>query len=68
MSESTAPKSNLLNVKEAAKYLDTVTYRTLDRWRSQGIGPKFVKIGRHIRYKIADLEEFIEESTVANVG
>ncbi|GFO60967.1 hypothetical protein GMST_32920 [Geomonas silvestris] len=31
---------------------------TLERWRWQGQGPKFVKLGRTVRYRDEDLEEY----------
>jgi len=30
--------------------------RTLEKWRWQGEGPRFVKIGGRIRYRIEDVE------------
>lgn len=38
--------------------------QTLIRWRSGGIGPKFVKINQQIRYKLSDIEEFEAAHTV----
>jgi predicted site-specific integrase-resolvase len=32
--------------------------RTLERWRWQGTGPRFVRIGGAIRYRVKDLEEY----------
>ena len=34
---------------------------TLERWRREGKGPRFVRIGRSIRYKVSDLKMFYEE-------
>lgn len=31
---------------------------TLKAWRHYGRGPKFVKIGRSVRYKLKDVEVF----------
>ena len=48
---------------QAAKYL-AVSARTLRNWRTRGGGPKFVKMsGRCIRYRIADLRDWIEKRT-----
>ena len=38
--------------------------KTLIRWRSTGIGPKFVKINNQVRYKLSDVEAFEESNTV----
>jgi predicted site-specific integrase-resolvase len=32
--------------------------RTLERWRSQGEGPTFLKLGGRIVYRLDDVEEF----------
>jgi hypothetical protein len=36
---------------------------TLAGWRVKGIGPKFIRIGRLIRYRRADLETYLAERT-----
>lgn len=35
---------------------------TLAHWRSKGIGPQFVKLGRSVRYRVADVEEYERKS------
>ncbi|MFN0263968.1 helix-turn-helix transcriptional regulator [Tepidamorphus sp. 3E244] len=45
--------------------------RTLQSWRLRGGGPEFYKIGRSVRYKRADLEEWLasrKASSTASVG
>lgn len=50
-----------VNTKVAADLLG-VSVRTLEDWRSKGIGPKFVKIGRKIlRYEIAEINAFLDK-------
>lgn len=39
---------------------------TLEAWRCRGGGPRFVKLGRSVRYRQADLESFIESRTRSN--
>lgn len=34
--------------------------RTLQQWRIRGFGPAFIRAGRSIRYRPADIETFIE--------
>jgi predicted DNA-binding transcriptional regulator AlpA len=41
-----------------------VSPATLRVWRRRGIGPRFVRIGRSIRYRRADIEEYISKRTV----
>ncbi len=54
--------TQLLSETEAAQRLKLST-RTLRNWRVTGQGPKFVKVGRLIRYKIVEIEEWIEMNT-----
>jgi predicted DNA-binding transcriptional regulator AlpA len=49
----------LLNSKKAAAFL-RVSERTLERLRTAGDGPKYVKFGMVVRYDPADLLAWIE--------
>jgi hypothetical protein len=35
--------------------------RTLERWRSQGTGPHYLKVGGRVVYRLADIETFEAE-------
>jgi predicted DNA-binding transcriptional regulator AlpA len=49
----------LLRPEEAARRLG-LTIRALDKWRSRGIGPRYVRLSaRAIRYPLDGLEEWI---------
>jgi hypothetical protein len=52
----------LLTVGEAAAILRCSPH-SLNRWRLTGDGPKFVYVGRRVRYRRADLIAFIAAST-----
>ena len=54
--------SSLLTERETAERL-RCTVAALRRWRREHRGPKWIKLGRLIRYSIADLESFIAAST-----
>lgn len=55
--------SDLLDEREAALYLK-LSATTLRNWRAAKKGPAALKIGsRAIRYRCADLEDFITTST-----
>jgi excisionase family DNA binding protein len=41
-----------------------LTAPTLRRWRHEGRGPRYCKVGSSVRYKVADLEEFISKRIV----
>ncbi|MEB4613274.1 helix-turn-helix domain-containing protein [Leucobacter sp. M11] len=49
---------------DAARYLG-VGYSTLKKWRSEGTGPRYAKIGGCILYRPRDLEAFLEAQLVA---
>jgi predicted DNA-binding transcriptional regulator AlpA len=54
-------RNPLLDEDEAAEYLG-LSPRTLQGLRVKGGGPDYIKIGsRAVRYRLSDLEEFIEE-------
>ena len=52
----------LLNEDEAAKTL-SCTRAALRRWRRERRGPRFVRLGRLIRYRESDLETFVDQAT-----
>ena len=35
-----------------------VSVCTLERWRWLGMGPRFLKVGGRVRYRLADIEAF----------
>lgn len=51
----------LLTLDETAAYL-RLPVATLYRWRSQNppYGPKGSKVGRHVRYRRADVERWLD--------
>ena len=60
-------KSEFLKRQEAAEYLN-IKKSTLEAWAVKGGGPAFVKFSRAVRYRISDLEKFIEERTRQNTS
>jgi excisionase family DNA binding protein len=38
-----------------------IPVKSLYRWHSQGKGPRVCKLGRHLRYRPADVERWLEE-------
>lgn len=58
--ESNQPSAKaMLTEKEAAEFL-AVSDRVLQTWRVAGKGPEYRKLGRCVRYRMADLEAFVE--------
>jgi hypothetical protein len=62
-------KPTVLVEKEAAKFIshamrtDTKPW-TLGKWRQRKKGPPFLKVGGVIRYRLQDLQEWIERCRV----
>jgi len=59
--------TRLVGTAEAARHLG-VSPRTLEDWRWKGGGPTFSKLGRLVRYRMADLEAFVSGSLRSNTG
>jgi hypothetical protein len=57
----------LLTEQQAAEVL-AIKVKTLQAWRVRGGGPKFVKVGRCVRYTEGDLQEFIVMNTVSHTA
>jgi len=55
----------LLNQREASAWLK-LSERTLERLRLTGTGPRFVKAGRRVLYRQADLETWIASNLRSN--
>jgi hypothetical protein len=54
-----------LNENQAANFLG-VSVRTLQAWRVRGGGPRYMKIGRAVRYQHRELVAFQETHTVSS--
>jgi predicted DNA-binding transcriptional regulator AlpA len=48
-----------LRTQEAARFIG-LSYRTLEKYRISGTGPKYSKIGNRIVYAVSDLREWVE--------
>lgn len=62
---------SFLTTDEAADYVG-LQKSTLEAWRCRGGGPRFVKMGRAVRYRQADLDAWIEtrlrENTISGAA
>jgi predicted DNA-binding transcriptional regulator AlpA len=45
---------------EVAEYLQKPE-KTLAEWRSRGLGPRYLTVGRDVRYRWSDVEEWLAE-------
>lgn len=57
---STTNPDKLLTQKEV-KVITGLAESTLEQWRLRGKGPKFIKLGRLVRYRMSDLNAYISE-------
>lgn len=57
----------LLNTAEAAEVV-RLAVATLEKMRTQGQGPRFVKLGRAVRYRRIDLEDWIASSVIGSTS
>ena len=69
-SAHTSPKNAstdkpFLTTREASQYLG-LKRCTLEAWRCRGNGPRFVKLNRAVRYRLTDLNDWIESRTRSN--
>ena len=57
----------LLTTNETARLMG-IQPNTLAKWRTGkgGLGPRFVLIGRAIRYRRSDIQNFFDDRTVGN--
>ena len=53
-------KQALVTTQQAAAYLGGLKPNTLEGWRVSGKGVPFVKIGRLVRYRLEDLDAYLE--------
>ena len=49
----------LMTIEEVGAYLQ-VPIKTLYDWRHKGCGPSGMRVGRHVRYRRADVDRWLE--------
>ena len=52
---------------EAARKLRT-NVRTMERWRTLGNGPPFVRVGRRVAYRRGDLDAWVQANVVRHTS
>ena len=61
--EAMATSSKVLSQKDLADRW-YVQPRTIYKWRMQGSGPPYVRIGRRVLYRIEDVEEYEKQMRI----
>jgi predicted DNA-binding transcriptional regulator AlpA len=57
----------LLTQRQAAALL-CLSERTLERFRVSGFGPKFVRLGKSVRYRSGDVETWLSSRVVSSTS
>jgi Helix-turn-helix domain len=53
-------RDRLITPGELADYL-AVPVKTLRQWRYLGVGPKGLRVGRHVRYEFGEVRRWLDE-------
>lgn len=56
-------QQRLLTPSDVATFVG-VPEPTLAQWRYLKTGPAFIKVGKHVRYRVADVEAWLANHTV----
>lgn len=59
--------SNILNTREAAAYC-RLGKPTLEKFRVSGEGPRYAKLGGAVRYRLADLDTWLESRLIGSTS
>lgn len=65
--KASALLDQLVTEKDAADIL-CQSIRTLQKWRVTGYGPAHYKIGRNVRYRLGELNDWIESRRRAHTS
>jgi len=60
-------RPTMFTVAETAEYLG-LAQSTLNKWRCIGGGPKYLKMGKAVRYRLSDIQEWLEENQRAHTS
>jgi predicted site-specific integrase-resolvase len=55
---------HLNQIELAARW--NISHRTLERWRWSGEGPRYIKIGGRVVYRLEDVEDYEKEQIRAS--
>jgi excisionase family DNA binding protein len=56
--------NKLLTTEEVAEFLG-VPVQTIYIWRTKKSGPKSIKVGKHLRFRQADIDAWLDEQASA---
>lgn len=67
MDKDPQTQCRFLSEEQAAKHVNLST-KTLQRYRTTGKGPLFIKVGARILYDLSDLDAFMESHKVSSTS
>ncbi|WP_410576619.1 helix-turn-helix transcriptional regulator [Amycolatopsis sp. lyj-108] len=53
----------LLTAREVAQYCG-VPLKTVYGWNTAGTGPKYYRVGKHVRYRASEVDKWLERHAV----
>lgn len=56
-----------ITTREAAEFLG-LSVATLNKWRVIGLGPAYFKLGKAVRYRLSELEEWASSQRKLNTS
>ena len=59
-------KSVILLTEKEVQELYKLNVKTLQRERFNGSGIPYIKLGRRVRYKVSDINTYLEKKTIGN--
>ncbi len=62
-----SPAAYAVGREQAGAYIG-VSPRTMDRWRTEGRGPKFSRVNGRVVYRLKDLEAFVDRCVEGGVA
>ena len=60
-------KLNLMDTVQLAELLRNKV-NTVEGWRLKGVGPRFIRVGRLIRYRLEDVETWLDAQTCSSTS
>ena len=60
-------KEEYFNTKEVAKYMK-ISPRTIERWRTEGQGPEYHKVGRKVIYNVSDINAYLASNKYSHTS
>lgn len=64
MTHDVSQRHEFLTVADLADWLQ-VPVSTVYQWNHKSTGPRFVRVGKHVRYRRADVEAWLDQQAAA---